>query len=555
MRSNKLPRRGNVLSQLVSAFRLDRKSETRTIKRIHADEPEASEEKVEQEISRIVARVFTPDYLTARGLSDIEIADHQRLVAAALGQVLRRWDFLACAVRNTSSLVGIPLLPGLAMMLGVVPDVLVRAAAYDQLYGHLHPIRQQLPMVVRKTGLKEWWGTFMKRIGGRPSLNQLERRTKVRKKTLKSLEAGHLPIDGVITSIAAGLAQLDCPAGSRRMASAEIEFEIRATAAAQAAVSFAQKVEPSHRQGWVEQFNVYRSVVTGLPRGEVMDLLERGIESPAFTQLQEAAAANATATMMAMGAQMAARAAMLERLFHQDPQAAIRLFVADNRAMAADLRSNGKIEGLEVIAEFHEHTADLFEAVFAGKTPAHMRPGYLEELKAVTLVMQAIAPWLWRTPHETEALLRQAVECCPSSRLARHTLARHLVAQSRREEAVEQLRECARLQPEDTSAWHSLVWHLGELDRWQEAFEALGECSADSLDLKALSGYCLAKLGQADEARSILNAVHNIDKTNVIALDGLALLASADGNKKEASTLLRHAWFHVGPRLRVGSGT
>ncbi|MBK9002193.1 MAG: hypothetical protein IPM35_41265 [Myxococcales bacterium] len=545
-----------MLSKLVSAFRLERKSFTRTTKRVHADEPEASEEKVEQEVSRIVGCVFTPEYLQVRGLSDAEIAEHQRLLAGALGQLLRRWDAFACSIRNTSSILNAPPLPDVAMVLGVVPDVMARAAAYDHAYGHLHPVRQQLPMVIRKTGLKDWWASFVRRLGWEPSWNKLDDDTCLAKKTIRAGLTGGLPTGGVMVELAKRLAALEPRAetGNRPLTAAEIEFEIRATAAAQAALSLAHKVEPSERQRWVEQFKVYRSVVAGLERAEALDLLEHGIESPAFAQLQEATAASAMGSVLVRGAQMAARMAMLERLFHEDPQAAIRLFVADNRAMAEALRVHGKIDGLDVMAEFHEHTADLFEAVFAGKTPRQMRPGYLEELKAFSLVTQAIAPWLRRTPTQAEALLLQAVECCPSSRLARHTLARHLVAQSRREEAIEQYRECTRLQPEDTSAWHSLVWHLGELDRWQEALDALDGCSVESLDLRALRGYCLTKLGQLDEARSLLKAVHNADKTNVVALDGLALLAEAQGNKKEASTLLRKAWFHVGPPLKVGNG-
>lgn len=539
------PRRGNVLSQIVSAFRLTRKtrSGSGTQKRIYNDEPDVSEAAFDAEIRSIVDDVFSLPYLAARSLSEAEVNGHQQLVSTALAGCLRCWDRFATCVRIGSSTTAMLPPALLASFFGVDRDILVRAAAYDHLYGDLHPVRVQLAMSVRKPGLKDWWASFQREQGLERSINQLVERTGLTRKTLNRLRTGQVPDGGVITSLAGGLAEL----GATR--AAEIEFELRAVLAAQKLVGLARAVDPVHVGHWRDEYRIFAAVVDGMERKEVVDLLRRGIDSGAWSTVEGALVGAAKRGLFDITRLMAARAAALKSIAEADPIAAMRVLAADARKQAAELRAmaaefNGS--PTDLLAEFWDFTAELMEAGVEGRSPRPMREGFSAELRSMVGVMCSLDPWSNRSPEERERHLLDAIASSPLLVEPRERLAGHLFAQGRVDEAIDQHREIVKLHPDSADARYHLAVNLGLLQRYDDALEVVVACRVEDTRLRGVRGWCLARLGRMDEARCVLEAVLADDRNDVRALEGMVVVEEAAGNTRKASELRRRAAFVVG---------
>lgn len=544
---DRLPRRGGALSRVVSALRIERKQvkESGTHKRLYADQGEVSEEAFDAEVRAVVGALFSHEHLIGRGLSAVEASEHNGDVSKAVGDVLKRWDRLSVLHRHGQDQLPQNSLGMLVAMFGFDRDLLVRAAAYDHLHGHAHPVREQLAMFWRKDGLKDWWSTFQKRLLGSPSLNDLHRSTGLSKNTLKGIIKGSLPGGGAIVALAKGLATLTFTDTRVVQSAPEIEFEVRVAAAVHD-VGKLVGVNPWVRQA-VPMFHVFKGALFALDRESARELLVKGIEARQYPRLHEALADQMKAGLSERAFAMAHRANYLKHLLHVDPLASSRLVAAGLRATLVGLRADDDRYGVNrLLVEFFESVADFCPAVFEGREPLAFPQEKFAKVRAVFQVFEAITPWDKKTPERKEALFREAIHLDPTSTFARTSLASLLNELGRRDEALQEYREIVRIEPHDPIGWFMLAASLTDLGRWSDAIAVLDSTDVSSLDLRACRGVCLAELDQLDEAERILTAVIGEDRQNVYALDGLARVHGKRGDTRKASTLLRKAWFHAG---------
>lgn len=541
---DRLPRRGGALSRVVSAFRIERKQvkETGTHKRLYADQGEVSEKAFETEVGSVVAALFSHEYLFARGLPAHAAVEHNEDVGKAVGDVLKRWDRLSVLHRHGQDQLPQNSLGMLVAMLGFDHDLLVRAAAYDHLYGHFHPVREQLPMFWRKDGLKDWWSTFKKRLRESPSLNDLHRATGLSKNTLKGIKGGSVPGGGVLVALAKGLARLTYADTTVAQSAPEIEFDVRVAAAVQEVRKLIGAKSEAHQA--IPLFQFFKAALSDVDRAGVRELLLKGIEAQRYPDLQEALSGQIKAGLLAG---MANRANYLKHLCHLDPLASSRMAAEALRATLVGLRNDNDRHGVSrLVIEFFEYMADFSPAVFAGRKPPEFGPEKLAKVNAIFRVFGAFTPWDRKTPERKEALIREAIHLDPTSTFARTRLASLLNELGRRDEALQEYREIVRIEPHDPIGWFMLAGNLTDLGRWSDAIAVLDSTDVSSLDLRACRGVCLAELDQLDEAERILKAVIGEDRQNVYALDGLARVHGKRGDPRTASKLLRKAWFLAG---------
>ncbi|MCB9742330.1 MAG: sulfatase-like hydrolase/transferase [Alphaproteobacteria bacterium] len=158
---------------------------------------------------------------------------------------------------------------------------------------------------------------------------------------------------------------------------------------------------------------------------------------------------------------------------------------------------------------------------------------------------------------EAEALLREAGE--PDSTVAHMNLARLLGKQQRFEESVLELEAVLAMVPGDEQAQAGLLRTLPAAGRTQEALErgrVWVEAAPDSTLLHAQLGILLARIGEAAEADSHLQAslADGVDRPCV--KEGLALVALSRGDEARAILLLEAelALFPKNPDARRALG-
>ncbi|AGP36469.1 tetratricopeptide repeat protein [Sorangium cellulosum] len=571
-----LPMRGGLLTLLASAFRLrDRIQDrpggmsTTTAKRVLGDAPQVTPEKRAALVRVVIEALFTPDYLAARGLTANEIHIHNQLVAAALEDVLDRWDELA-RLLNPSALPADSLFFSfLLQCTGLLPDVLVRCAAYLVLYRDLHPVLEAIPAWYQQPGLQGVYNDLVRRARrGDLSQERLRRDTRLDKRTLRVLRngKGELPQGETLVQFASALATYDVASRTgSRLSAAEIELELR-VACAVARVRAHVQADRSLGAILGEHFahlRRLRSELRAYTRDELAVVVVRGMRSPQADALQRIFQTHAFESILSLIMQEQQRAARIHALMSTQPEQAMREMAAEMSDMAQRLRRDleqHEFLGMSKVAWLPVRILEQGAALFAEltKAPAErsaapeaaFRSLYesSDELEAESLALRALAPWEHLTAAAREALLREAVARSPSSVFARGYLADHLVRHGRTDEAIAHLYAILGERPDD----HETREHLALLLVDAAPREALAEAETVLAHggRTAISHYvhgeCLIKLNRLSDAEASFQRALKMNPRHSPSLHGLARCRRALGDEREARRLEQQAAFYGG---------
>jgi hypothetical protein len=231
-----------------------------------------------------VDHLFTLDYLIARGLDGPEALHHNALVTQAAEVVLARWDQLvvlsnqAGGVANTTFKL---VLRGSQFL----ADVKLRLAAYDALYGHLHPAVGEIPQWLGEPGIKGWWQAIAQRAGGQLTLEQLRVKPgNLDPHTLRDLRTGRsLPKESTIEMLATKLSDLQAKDGSEESTAirAELEFELRLAIAVAEYQGLARHLLRRRSSGAAARLI---AAMSSPEREELEDILRGGMQSKTFRE-------------------------------------------------------------------------------------------------------------------------------------------------------------------------------------------------------------------------------------------------------------------------------
>lgn len=565
--SRRLPLRGGLLSLLASAFRVRDCIEKASVvgmakataKRVLEDDPQVAPEKRAALVRALVAAIFTPEYLEARDLPAEEATVHNGLIAAALEDVLDRWDEQVRAMNHGIDVEGSVFAFHL-LITGFVPDLLVRCAAYLVLYRRVHPVLGVLPSWLAQPGLKGAYQDLVGRTrGGQPSLERLRKDTGLHKRTLKALRDGStdLPQGETIAQVAAAFAAYGVAGRERELATAaEIELELRAACAAvrlrEGIVANPHLQVELHLH--LEQLQRLRSELRRYSREELAEIVVEGMRWRRAEELLCVLRAHAGENLCGLGAEMHRRMQRILRMFHEHPQQGFRELAEQVAGMAQRAQTSAEL-GRRLGARGSEHLAHLYESmarVFAAMAgPSEERMAALEraaaahvgfdedELAAEDLAWMASMPWSEYSPAQREVMLREAVALCPSSTFVRLSLVDFLTECGKPAEALAHAYAARGEHPEnprirvelaDLLLPSSAEEALAEL----EAAHRLGEPTNRSL---ALQGEALRLLGLLADAERAFQRALDLHPRNAFALHRLALCRRAAGDERGARRL------------------
>ncbi|WP_437900367.1 tetratricopeptide repeat protein [Sorangium sp. So ce124] len=571
-----LPMRGGLLALLASAFRLRERIQDRpggmsttTAKRVLGDEPQVRSEKRAALVRVLLEALFTPDYLAARGLTRKEIYIHNELVAAALEDVLDRWDELARLLNPSALPADSFFFSSLLQSTGLLADVLVRCAAYLVLYRDIHSVLEAIPAWYQQPGLQGVYDDLVRRARrGVPSQERLRRDTRLDKRTLQAIRrgTGELPQGETLVQLASAFATYDVASHTGgRLSAAEIELELR-VACAVARVRAHAQTDPSLSVILGEHFahlRRLRSELRAYTRDELAVIVVRGMRSPYADALRRVAQTHAIESIFSLVMQEEQRAARIHALINTQPEKAMREIAAEMSDMAQRVRRDleqhefletSKVprllvrileQGTALVTELTKSPAERSTA-----TEAAFRSLYEsnDELEAESLVLRALAPWEHLTAAAREALLREAVARSPSSVFARGYLADHLVRHGRIDEAIAHLYAILGERPDD----HETREHLALLLVEAAPREALAEAEAAlehggrTAASHYVHGECLIKLNRPSDAEASFQRALKMNPHHSPSLDGLSRCRRALGDEREARRLEQQAAFYGG---------
>ncbi len=544
MKSQRLPRRGKALGELAAAFLLNGKTSRLaggvpgpTRKRVLGDSSEVSDGAFQAVAKELVEGLFTDAYLESlRFRDDDELREHNALVLDALTAALERWG-TAAALANLAGPEGAPPQLGPLLLTRIDGDLLIRAAAYDALYGARHPVRDEVGLFPRKSSaVKEWWARFCQCHPRTLRIADLHKLTGVRKPTLEGLARGEVRTEWTLQKLAEGLSRLSVrDAQDRPFSGPRIEFELRLAAGFDALGLPRFFADPLVAGAWAR----VRERLDDLPRDIVVDLLRKGASSAFHDRLAPAMVAHALQSVAAIVQREQQRAANIERLYHEGrPKEAARLYAEDVRAQARELRDD---ELTRPQADFLEWDARTMLAMADGAAELPVMPPNLrKEREAVGHVMSVLAPWVADKP-PAEDTLRKAVELAPHMREPRRLLIGELSGAGRVDEAIEAARDLHHTFPDDPSVHETLVELLVTAVRPLEVVELTEQSLSLSARLRACRGVALLELARADEALAELDAALTLDPDDLFAIAGKAQYLRARGRHADAAVLERRA--------------
>jgi Tfp pilus assembly protein PilF len=557
--------RGGLLSRLVSAFRLRQAvlSETLevtegTAKHGLNDHHDIGRARHVILLRAAVDQLFSAEYLVARGLDHAEATKHNDLVTQALDVVLTRWDQLA-AVANVVPERPEPAHDLLALATGFSVELPLRLAAYEALYGYLHPFVSEIPSWLNGPRLKAWWSTMEGRARRPIKVSQLYADGELESHTVRDLRDGQaLPKEGTVEVLAARLADhsIRDRHEDRDAKPSELEFELRvAVAVAEQKHIVDRLVAPRVGDGLTMQLQVLRHVLRSAPDPVAEDLLHHGTQAQSWALVEQLFRSTLMAHVIELGRAMRADADRKMADMDSEPTKVQQEMAEESAEQAAFLRSVDPRPGADGpekrLAEHFENTRDLWLAMATdGQHPfPEPRPELEAELRADALCMKAIAPWPELSDDQQEKRLREAIRICDWSAYAHRSLAHHLQRVGKLDEAQLHLRRSVELNPNNEGGRESLALLLADRGD-HEAVRTLTTRYETSPMLKAVRAYALVNLGDIPTAEALIDEVLNRYPRHPLALLVVAQCHRARGDEDKARELERRATFYergVGP--------
>jgi tetratricopeptide (TPR) repeat protein len=552
------PMRGGVLSQLASAFRLRQ--------RVTGDSAEVAEGTANQGLNdqRDIGRgrhvsllraavdgLFTKEYLAVRGLRDRDATNHNDLVTQALEAVLTRWDPLA-AFNNVLPGRLDPIREVFGIVTGYSVELAMRLAAYEALYGYLHPVLKEIPTWPKGRKLAGWWASIERRARKPIQVSLLYEQGVLDSHTIRAIRDGKsLPNEGTIDVLASRLAShhIRDRTEARNQDVAEIAFELRVAIAVAEHQELIERVLAARPEdGEVTDLWILRSLVAPLPDDANAELLRAGTGARLWPQLEAAYRGAHTYRLVQMAMAMKRDADAKMAALEQNPEQSLRKVAEECAQHATSARALDRRPGADGperrYAEFFEQTHHMtLAAASKGKHvfPA-LRREWLTEMKADHLCMEAVELGLGGMHEEAEQRLREAVEICTWSAFAHRSLAHHLQGAGKVEESIFHYRRSIELNPENQEGRELLVLLLHELEQHDEVL-ALTEGGWPWPTLRAARAHALFKLGDAIAAERIARENLDAHPRHPMALRVLAGCLRTKGEEKDARELERKADF------------
>lgn len=555
------PMRGAVLSRLAAAFRLrqavllprpeqssEQLPESRA-RRAFVDHPDIGRTNQVQLLRAAVDELFSEDYLVARGLGVPAGTRHNDLVTGAIDVVLSRWERMALFA-NVSGDRAEEMLENAGMLFGLWEDFAVRLAAYEQLYGHVHPFLGDLPTWFAQPKLSGCWRGIEARAEGRLKVSNLYEKGVLSPKTIRDLRDGKtLPKESTLPALAERLAGMGVRVrfGDRMASAGELLVELRAATALAAEAPFVRVLFGATPTGFfVQVLAGLRALLGTAPDEIVSSFLRSGMQSVYWAktrQLLVAMSMNKLDQAVAEGRRASQRA--VERA-GGGIEAAAELLALSASSHLHDLRSfkrrpgdDGPEQRLIELFEFQHELARYYQG--ARKECPSLRGGFDEEFEADGLYFEVLSDRSL-TDVEQERKLRAAVAICERSAHARRALAYWLAEHDAAGEAVEQLRRAVQLNPANVEGRERLLELLASTGAFAEAIAVpANDVSVFCLGVRAA---CLVEVGDFVAAKSLAAAIVADHPRHAIALRALAACSRAEGRDTEARRLEAEARFY-----------
>lgn len=553
------PMRGGALSQLTAAFRLRQaviggsaEVPEGTAKHGLSDQRDIGREKHVALLRTAVDELFSAEYLTARGLDPRAATEHNDLVTQALDVVLTAWDRMAVMTNVAPDHPEqIKDILGLATGFGV--ELSLRLAAYEALYGYLHPFLAEVPSWMVGPKLKPWWKSVEARARRPIKVSQLYGNGELESHTIREFRGGKtLPKEGTLSVLARRLAAhgIQDRSAERDAGPAELAFELRvAVAVADQRHVVERLLSPRAEDGLMMQLGVLRHVLKSAPDSVTTDLLRHGTQGRWWPVVEERFKATVTAQMFEWAFRMKADADRRLAEAKKNPTKVGRDQAEADLQQAAYLRSLDPRPGADGpekrLAEFFENASDI-SLVVATDGQHQLRKHRAElsaELKADGLCMEAVAPWLNLPPEEQEKRYREAVRVCDWSAYAHRALGQHLRRFGKVDETILHLRRSVDLNPENEEGREWLLLVHAERGDYDDML-ALTADSASSPMLRALRAVALLKTGDMAAAEKLACAVLEEHPRQSVALRVLAECLRVHGDERKARELETKADFY-----------
>jgi len=549
--------RGGVLGTVASAFRLRRfilsgEVSEGTAKHGLNDHHDIGHGRHAALARRLIDGLFSADYLAARGLSREEGSKHNELVAGALDATLSRWDPIA-AFANALPEHFERIQELLGVEVGMSADLPVRLAAYDALYGYLHPCLPLAPFWSNGPGLKVWWASLASRALTPIQASTLQGRGILDPHTARDLRDGKaLPKESTIGFLAEQLAAhgIRVLGDECRATSSELEFELRvAVGACEHGELVRRFTAPSPTDAVAAYFRTLRELLGRLPDAVTEDLLRNGTQSQRWEALRPALDGMIAARVQEAASAVASYVSkqLVTTALH-DPKEASRQVAETCRERASFWRSIDERPGADGPdrrwAEWFEGEGRMWSALANGRLQevGEVRAELAAELKADQLCMEAVAPWLKLRPEEQEGRLCEAVRICDSSSYAHRRLGLHLREQGRTEEAIQHLRRATEINPQNEESREALAVTYIDRGNFSEAL-AITDVPCSTTTLRAARAHALVSIGDVAAAEQLASGILEESPRHTMALRALAECYRRAGDGSEARKLELRADF------------
>ncbi len=555
------PMRGALLNEIVASFRLRQAVTTGkskdvpegTAKQGLNDQRDIGRARHVMLIRSAVDELFSPAYLKVRGLNPREATKHNDLVTQAVDAVLTRWDSLAI-IKNMVPDDPQQFVDMYGLATGFSVELPLRLAAYDALYGFLHPFLPEIPWWITEPNLAVWWKCVAGRAAREIQVSTLdERKGGLDSHTLRDLRDGKtLPKEGTVSVLADRLAArgLRHRREERDVQPVELEFELRvAVAVAQHRELVKRLLVPNPADTLVVQLHLLRAILRRLPDAVSEDLLHHGTQATSWSMVHGMLVAVMGNHLAALTMAMRHDNERKQADFEKDPTRGFMDTAEEFAQLAAHTRSSDPRPGADGpnhrLAEFFEQGRHIFLACATnGKHEVpEPRPEWSAEMQADRLCDEAIAPWLKLTDVEKEERLREAVRLCPWLAYPHRCLALFLGNTGRKEEAIRLFRCALELNPQNEDGRKFLVLDLANRGEYAEVI-VLTEEFQSSATLRSVRAHALLKLGRVDAAEKLATAILEEHATHTLAHNVLAGCLRAKGDEKGAREHERKADFY-----------
>ena len=230
------------------------------------------------------------------------------------------------------------------------------------------------------------------------------------------------------------------------------------------------------------------------------------------------------------------------RLAEKDIRRCYALTADDFERQSTDLASRlppGSDDMGAIVAEFTASSAKFFRALANGEPRQVLRDGFNEDMRAIGMCYQALAPWNHHTKDQQEKVFRQAVEACPHLAYPKRMLAQHLALQGQFEEVLDLLQESVNLNPANIEGRELLIDALLRRQMYEEMTQLAYEPSSVVLDTARALG--LVRTGRVAEAEVIVERLLPNHSNNPLVLEVDAACKEERGDQRGAAAAKRKA--------------